>query len=73
MPQRLIFDLLIRKHRNKQNQIENQPTNRKQDKQGRETTRHWSILELVAQPVIHRTRDDQASSPRFRRDLANGK
>lgn len=44
-----------------------------QDKQGHETTRPWNTLELVAPPVIRRTRAERASFPKSPHDSVNGK
>lgn len=49
------------------------PFHASQDKQGHETTRLWNTLELVAPPVIRRTRDERASSPKSPHDSVNGK
>jgi len=37
-----------------------------------ETTPAWTILGLVAQPVIPHTLVERAFSPKYRHDLANG-
>ena len=44
-----------------------------QVKQGPETIRVWIIRELVAPLLNHRIPAEQVSSPKYRRDLANGK